>query len=488
VDYDPLPFSQGRITAVDAAAATLDVELEEGYADLDRPYFDATKSMLVMYDAQLHSDLPPSFEVLRAASKQPLGPRQWRLTSAGHWMKKFDPESREPDPINSPYVRVGAKVVFSARDGATIIGFSHCVDSAVRRITAHAGPGGFITALHGRNLRVADCIIAPPEGSTRLMSTCADGVHLKNLGGSLVIERNRFEKMGDDCINFHATGLFVEKALSPQELLLHGRGWRDMVAAGDTLQVIDQKTGPRGEATVTGLELQELPDGLRYRVSLDRPLEGVKSGTERDGDLVFNVNRCPSPFIVRDNHLSAQTEIIAKGINGVIENNNFVSTDTIKQAVVMAYAGFPWFEGPVSRDVTIRNNTFVGRRVGQIWLDSGVSNVKIMANRFRNIVSPMLRARGITDTLLQGNTIDNGPEVLRTGPYTCVSLDNVRGVVIDQLEVTDPSPLLSSVVSIGSQAAPGDSGVKISELQLNIAPTTRPLLDLRETTIAVPAP
>ena len=488
VDYDPLPFSQGRITAVDATAMTMDVRLDDGYAELDQPFFDSHMSILTVFDPQVYPDLTPGAEVITAAGHQRVGDRIWRIASAGCWMKRFDPKAEGPEPLKSPYVRVGARIVFSARDGGGVLMFDRCTDTVVRRVTAYAAPGGFLGALSGRNLVVYECKVCPPEGSGRLMSTCADGIHVKNLRDALTIERCRLEKMGDDSINFHVTGLYVEKVVSPREFILNGRGFSGLVMPEDVLQIIDQQSGLRAEVTVVGLDL--LDGGRRYQVRLDRPVDGVKSGTDRDADLVFNLTGSPSPFTVRDNYLASQTEILARGVQGVIENNTMETHSTVKPAIVMTYSGFPWYEGPIPRDVTIRNNTFIGQRIGQIWLDGrtgeGIRNVQITGNTFRDIASPMVWARGVGGILLQNNTIANGPALVRQGKYSCVVLDAAKSVVLDRLEVNDSSPKLNTVVVVGKRVAPGESGVAISGLKLNLSPTAKPVLDRRDAAAAKP--
>ena len=480
VDYDPLPFTQGRIAAVDTKALTVDVRLDDGYAELDRSYFSEHVSMLTVFDPKVCPDLPPGAEVITPSARQRVGQRVWRITSAGPWIKRFDPKAEGPEPLKSPYVRPGVKVVLSARNGGDVVMFAACTDSVVRRVTAYACPGGFLAMIDSRNLRVSDCKDCTPDGSNRLLSTCADGIHLKNLRGALTIERCRLEKMGDDSINFHAMGSYVEKVVSADELLLNGRGWSGLLARGDRLQIIDQRSGLRAEATVASL--QSLDGGRRFQVRLDRPVVGVKAGSDRTADLVFSATSCPDPFTVRDNYLASQTEILARGLHGLIENNTLVST-TSKPAIVMTYSGFPWFEGPIPQEIRIRNNTFIGKRGVQILLDGGsgdgIRDITITGNHFCDIASPMLVARGVRNILCRDNTIDNGAAVPRGAGYSCMIVDAASGVTIDRLRVKDASAKLLAVLTIGRHVAAGKNGVKLGEIDAKINPSAKVVLDRR---------
>jgi len=100
------------------------------------------------------------------------------------------------------------------------------------------------------------------------------------------------------------------------------------------------------------------------------------------------------------------------------------------------------------------------------------------------IVSPLLWARGVSNVLLENSAIANGPAVVRKRKYSCMDLDDAKDVMINRLKVNDASPQLNAVVVVGKKVAPGESGIKISGLKLNVPPTAKPVLDCRAAAVA----
>jgi len=480
VDYDPLPFTQGRVESIDLESGSYAARIDEGFDELDKPHFQKKLSTILVYDPQSCPDLVPGEVVLPSGSAVRIGERLWRLKSEGGWMKKYDPNSKGPDPLLDPHVRKGAKITFSARAGGNVATMSGCSDVSLSRLRVCAAPGFMVLSMMGRGLSISDCVIAPPDGSSRFLSTCADGLHIKNLRGSLTIERCRIEKCGDDSINFHSTGLFVEKALSPTELLLDGKGWSGLVGPGDLLQIIGQKAGFRAEATAVAVT--PLEGGRKYRVLLDREVEGVVAGSDREGDLVFNVSCAPDPFVVKGCSLSAQSCIIARGRNGLIEGNSFEST-TIKQALCMTHSGFPWFEGPVPGRVAVRDNVFRGQRVSQIVLSGAgaMRDVSVERNLFEDIASPAIQVNGAKGVVIKDNRIDSPLSLPRySRPYSYVSIDNSEGIAIEGLSVNDPSPKMKSVIFVGKGVKRGEDGFSSKGLRVEISPSSLAMDDERE--------
>lgn len=482
VDYDPLPFSQGRLLAIDTNRMSADVAIDEGYRELDAPYLASNLSILTSFDPAITRALVPSIAVIPLSGCERLGPGRWRVKSAGHWMKRHDSNYVGQDPIQSSYVHVGVRVILSARDSGTVLLFGNCGDVEISGICAYAAPGGFIGAMNSSNFTIRDCQDTVPAGSGRLMSTCADGIHLKNLRGPLLIEGCRLEKMGDDSINFHGTGLFVERVDGPTSTLLNGLGWSGMVLPGDELQFIDQKGGSVQTAFVRRLELSD--GGRKYLVELDGPLLNLKAGDKNSGTLVFNASGCPNPFVVRGNYLASQTEILARGLHGVIENNTLVSESTLKQAIVMSAGGAPWFEGPFPRDILIRSNTFVGERWCQVQMSAAslgaIRDITLSNNRFLGGGGVTLAVSGASGIRFEHNRVDNrGASIRRGGPYSLVTLELAEKVAIDRLTVQDPDPLLTNVVRIGKRVSPGKEGCTIGEVNATLAPGVPIVSDLR---------
>ena len=78
MDRHPFVFTQGRIGALDAAARTVDVDIDPGYDEPDAPYLAPLRSLLVWTDPQAptwdHSRPWPAI-----VGRERLAPMRWRL-------------------------------------------------------------------------------------------------------------------------------------------------------------------------------------------------------------------------------------------------------------------------------------------------------------------------------------------------------------------------------------------------------------------------
>ncbi len=455
IDYDPVPFIQGGITMIDAARGVFELKVDEGYPE---PQPELMKHQWgVVIDRQTRRFKPGTPSHLPVRTFTALGDRRWRL----------ELENRNDAR------KMAAGDAFVMRGGAEGHGvaFWNCSGGSVEDMTIYAAPSLCMAFVQCEgDLAVQRVTVCPRPGTTRLLSGNADGIHCQMNRKGPLVEGCHFEGMSDDGMNTYDKVRMVTKVISPTELQVHQTF--DM-RPGDRIQVLDPQTGcVRGEANVSAM--------ANRRITLDRPIEGVRTSTNMltgitsmtnhlDADVVFNLSTCGAGYIVRSNYFGnfRGRGLILRGVNGLIEGNIFEHTSG--QGIVIANEPH-WPEGPMPRDVIIRGNQLKG-----VGIDASAQNygaITVMGLGLKG-VSPCPAVKNIR--------IENN--VITDPPAYGIDLQSCAGVILTGNRVSvGGSRTFPSVagVLIGTSVAAGEDGVKISELETKLPAPAVPVLDQRK--------
>lgn len=200
IDYDPLPFTAGKVLSINAAEKTFDLQIAaphtanerhmHGYItyDLDRARFgirDSANTTIRNVDVYQTT----STTLAQIVNTEPL---VLRLFAEG----------------NVPSYLPGQNVVVRYQ-----IYSYNCIDTTrsnaitVLNTTVWTCPGMGFVATHSSNIRL-DHFRVMKKGD-RWMSSAADGTHLNNVRGTVEISNGYYEGMGDDAINIHNSVMAV---------------------------------------------------------------------------------------------------------------------------------------------------------------------------------------------------------------------------------------------------------------------------------------
>ncbi|WP_043583980.1 right-handed parallel beta-helix repeat-containing protein [Geminisphaera colitermitum] len=328
------------------------------------------------------------------------------------------------------YVRV-------ARYAGQLIRLRNCNDVRLEGLTIYAASGFTILGSMCRDVIVRDCVFEPRPGTDRAISTCADGLHFVGGQGKYLIERNTFDSLQDDNVNFILRGNTIDALPRPNVLRLTAGSVRHY-AAGDNLRIYDLKNARHSDYTLTHVETES---GGRFTLTLDRPvtesLVFASAIHDEPLTLVFNTSWSFGDVTIRDNKFlnNRARAVRLAGTGIVVENNTFdlsafpavlvhsVIRDGLKSAEDNAFA----------ERVTIRNNTI--RRAlnnGGASGNPGAITVEILDAGANGAVADKLRF--IRDITITGNRIiDSG----RAG----IGATNVNGLVIADNTIIDPNQL-----------------------------------------------
>lgn len=380
LDYDPLPFTQGRIVALDLEGRTADVELDTGYPDLTEPY-QVQHAHLFTEDGTQWEAKAPDYYLLRVEA---LSPRKGRL----HF---------NPDTCGMAYLSVGGKIVLNIRKSAGVEIRSHCQDLCFEDVTLHAAPGvAFLVrfAETGCVFRRVRVVPGPlPAGATepRLMSSNADACNVAYTRSGPIIEECEFAWMGDDGINLHGFTLPVLELQNSRSVLvvrprIAHEDLRELFRAGDVFRFLAEPDYRCvGQARLSEIREVEAPHldwpEIRNRIwpSFAAKPEGRYFALEFKEDLPKNqgpmcmeaVASSASGYLIRNNYLHDHR---GRGMrlmsgDGLVEGNRF---KRIKASAISIGPEFiHWMEGGWVENVLVQDNTIVDVATGENQLLPG---------------------------------------------------------------------------------------------------------------------
>lgn len=364
VDYDPLPYTQGVITALGADGKSMDVSIDTGYPSA---VADSRKRVII-HDA------------VTCGVKEGTATRFGVSVTPG---EKCTARFSWAEPVRDSAVvgdRFSITQVVQTPHGVVV---DNCTDCTLRNVTVFSGTSFGIFEYSGGGNRYISCKIIPgdpPAGATarRLLSSKADGFHSRGAVRGPLVENCQFEGMGDDGIAIHGDYLLVTAVrenvliVSPQQefpfftgdrvhgVSLKGQSTRDSrivnirpLAAGDIpdARQIQLQYYPQ-------LRLVESAFRQSYEVTLDSALP-VEAGY-----LLASPDRNGSGFILRGNIIrnTRARGMLVKASYGLIENNTV--EHIALGGIVLCPETYYWHEADFSRDVAIRGNTVRKAQIG----------------------------------------------------------------------------------------------------------------------------
>ncbi len=316
IDYDPLPFTQGRALVVNRDDGWFDFAVDPGFPALSEPWFADAPKPYGQWGMIFERDAP----LLKRGAPDHLMLKTWRQIARSVWRVWVEPEYKTA--LNA--LKPGDRFVHLARHGrGAAVLFQHCRGGGAYNVTICASPSLAVCMVGGGPVTCEGVIVTVPADSGRLISTDADGVHCQQMEIGPRILNCVFRYMADDAVNiYYYPGRVVDR-LSDSVLVADAR---NEIRANDRLIFFDEQAGAvTGEAVVSAVEQVPGGDGApRLRVVLDRPVPAVRPrGLPEKGDAVYNMSRCGSGFEIRGNLMAAHRRygLMLKAPDGLVENN-----------------------------------------------------------------------------------------------------------------------------------------------------------------------
>lgn len=288
LDYDPLPFTQARLTKLALAEGFIQFRVEPGYADPAAGgaeiYRDFKSSDAVFIDGQTRLF---THDWGRLASVKELGGHVFEARFHYADLQKRFARLKLGDFI---VIKLHFAETPARRDaeGRYVSGLSANIyltgsqNVRLERIVSYAAPGMTMVATGTEGVVLDGCQVVRKPKTDRLIASQSDGAHLKSLTVMPQIRNCVFEALMDDSINIKVSSEIVKEIKWPRVRLTHGDIATDdlVVQTGQSLQLLGGP-GKRhlGYAKIVAVER------VRYReawVTLAAPVPELAVG-----DLVF---------------------------------------------------------------------------------------------------------------------------------------------------------------------------------------------------------
>lgn len=368
IDYSTLPFSMGTLTFSDGNV--LEVTLDPGY-----PAYDLIKVAAI-------TEFDPITYVPRKSGNDMYGnirnvtvvsPSQLRI------------ELLSPIDIAPVGTILALRHHLYGMDGITA---KRSNQLYFEQVTLHTALGMGLAGYSSSNLYFNRFNIVVPANSGRLMTTVADGLHLFDTDGEIVVTNSIFEYLGDDALNAHGSYLVVKEQTGPATVhAANPRGYNFAPRVGDTVELSDPYTMlPELAAEVVAVE--PYAQGPGFLITLDQPLPG----TVVPGYLIGNATRAPrlefTNNVVRNKRSRG---ILIQTRDVLVENNTFANISN--GAILIMTEVADWNESIRSEQVVIRNNKLVGNNTDKFRTYGDIAAVAVtkdyqygQAGVFRDLV------------------------------------------------------------------------------------------------------
>ncbi len=447
IDYDPLPFTQGRIVGFSDNKRVHEIELFDGYPGADQAW--NFKYEIFRPDTRtLRTDdrYPSSVEVA--------GPRRIRVHLPGG--RENDPEQLgDLVVIGSEYAPHGS--------AAHAVACDHDVNVRLENIDLFASNCfGFIedhcdgsTYYRCRiDRRSADKDLVK-RADPRLRSLDADAFHSTGaIKGPAYIECTaRF--MGDDAVNIHGDYHMV-MAAQGSELRVLAKGEMN-IQPGDPVELVNydgvRLPDAKAVSVTAGGSIRDDERAFLLHQNMDAGLKDAKNSLTKaytiildraadlpEGSLICAANRIGNGFSVKDCQFGFNRSrgIIIKASHGEITGNHLEGS---RMSAILVAPEYWWLESGSSRDVKISGNTIIACggipiRVeaaggsGQIAPASAHRDIRITGNTIEQCSLPGILVTSTTGLTVAGNQFrDSVPTAAIPGEMRRAGLKTLQPVV-----------------------------------------------------------
>ncbi len=429
VDYDPLPFTQGKIIAIAPDKSSMDFEVAEGYPEnklVERiQIYDPGTSELRRRDANWKQEI------------QALGGRRYRVEK-DHY--RFDP-LHDTEQVGDILV---TNLIFGSHGSPHAVELKDSKSMHLEDLTVFASPCFGFLEYDCDGSRYIRCKVDRRDPADdpvkrampRMRSLNADAFHSKDAikGPTIIGCKAHFQ--GDDCVNINGHYHYVSGSRGRQlRIAVMGK---PRIGSGDPVAFLPH-SGPRpSDAIALKMEpdptpISEAEKTLIGKLGLDERIRtGLLTGQAEfytltldreivipDGSAVCNPFRTGNGFMVKDCDFGHNRSrgILIKASKGEVTGNRIVKS---RMAAVLVSPEFWWMEAASSSDVVVKDNIIEGCLETPIQilapggngqtLPSGTHrNISITGNRMVDCAWPLIRVTSTRGLTIKGNDHAKAP-------------------------------------------------------------------------------
>lgn len=298
----------------------------------------------------------------------------------------------------------------------------------LENVTVHYSEGMGLLAQLSENIYLDKFNVSlKGKNDPRYFTAQADATHFSSCKGVIVSKNGLYENMMDDAINIHGTYLKILSYVNNNTVTaryMHGQAYGfDWGYIGDSVQFIQSKTmdlvGERNCIKSIEVLREKSTDPIKeFKITFEKDLNNELSDIG-----IENITWTPkvefSKNIVRNNR--ARGALFSTPQKTVVENNLFDHTSGT--AILLCGDCNGWYETGSTRNILIRNNTFINALTNQFQFTNAVisiypeipdlknqktyfhSGIVIENNTFETFDKPLVYAKSVDGILFEGNKI-----------------------------------------------------------------------------------
>lgn len=387
IDFDPLPFTQGVVSA--SGPGSFDLKVDGGFPVPSNPLLLALNN----YDRGLKN-------------------------VAGHLVERYGGEVSQVQSIGDRQLRVQASNLSPMPEGTVVVLRFKGNHDVIRITRSHnvlfsgvkvlSGYSVAFNAYYCSDLSFRQCSVGLPPSSSRLLSTDADGMNINWCSGFLRIDQCTFQSTGDDAINIKCSMWRAQQNPNGGDMALvtHANAVmsKDDVQSGDQLEVLDP-----ADLHVIARESVALSSGTELASRIPK------------GAFVDDLNLVPETTVTNCQFLGNRGRAIVAHANLKISNCSF---QNLNLAAILIAPDSHYMEGPSTSNVVIDSNHFSGCHYtsqdpeGTVTVDlehtygrrkqvpkAIAHNVKITNNTFMDCYTAAISCRSVDGLRIEGNQI-----------------------------------------------------------------------------------
>lgn len=428
IDYDPLPFTQGRITALAPDNSWIEFEIIEGYPE-------NLVERIEIFDGKTELLKTPTRHTW--GNFESLGKRRYRVAKGEEY--QFNPKADREEVGDILVTNSETAPGGSIPHGITI---AKCTNLVLEDITQYGSNCFAYLEYYCDNTTYRRCAIipCPPEldlqrrGLRRIRSANADAFHSKHaVRGPQYLECvARFQ--GDDCINICGEYYMVMGSVGPQVRILALREIN--IKEGHPVELVSYSGERLPDAKVLKIEPDESirPEEIAFlqeqRMNASNQERLSTPGTQAIaitldrvvdlpmGSVIASMNHTGNGFLVKDCDFGFNRSrgILIKGSDGKVVGNSITGS---KGAAILVTPEWWWLESGSSNNVEISGN---------IIKDCAERAISVIANAGNGSVAPAGAHRNIT---IQNNSITNCP-------MPAIKVTSTDGLIIKGNQIVNP--------------------------------------------------
>lgn len=428
IDYDPLPFTQSRITALAPNKSWIEFEILGGYPE-------NLVERIEIFDGKTEILKRPTF--YEWGPFESLGNRRYRISKGEEY--RFDPGKDREEAGDILVTNSQTAPGGSIPHGIVV---SKCTNLILENVTQFASNCFGFLEYYCDNTTYLRCAIipCPPEldlqkrALRRIRSSNADAFHSKHaVRGPQILECTaRFQ--GDDCVNICGDYYMLMGSDGPRVRILVPKNLN--IQQGHLVELVSYLGERLPDARVLKIEPDESvrPEEIAFlnvqrinddiRQTLSTPGTKAKVITlDRDvtlpmGSVIASMNHTGNGFLVKDCDFGFNRSrgILIKASDGKVTGNKITGS---KEAAVLVAPEWWWLESGSSNNVEISGNTIE---------DCGAIPIQVLAKAGKGSVAPAGAHRNIT---VQNNSFTNCP-------MPAIKVTSTDGLIISGNQVVNP--------------------------------------------------